>query len=88
MKVKTGFALHTLGNEYVVVPVGERTKDFHGMVRMNKSGAFLWEQMKGDFTKENLVNALLDHYEITNEVAEKTVETFITKLMAGGMLEE
>ncbi len=88
MKVKTGFALHTLGNEYVVVPVGERTKDFHGMVRMNKSGAFIWEQMKGDFTRDDLINALLDHYEITNEVAEKTVDMFLAKLLSGGILEE
>ncbi len=88
MKVKSGLVLHTLGNEYVVVPVGERTKTFHGMIRMNKTGAFLWENMTGNFTKEMLIAALLDRYEITAEIAEDAVTQFIQKLSDGGILEE
>ncbi len=89
MKIKSGFVLHAVGGESIVVPVGERTKDFHGMIRLNASAAFIWQQMtaQGDFTKESLVAALLENYEVTEELAAQTVDTFIATLLDGGIIE-
>lgn len=87
MKLKSGFILHTVGEERVVVPVGERTKTFHGMIRLNGTGAFLWENMQEDFTEESLVAALLDRYEVTEDVASETVARFVKTLADGDILE-
>ncbi len=87
MKLKSGFVLHSVGGEHIVVPVGARTKDFRGMIRLNDSGAFIWEQMEGDFTKESLVAALLEQYDVTENLAAETVNKFIESLRAGGLLE-
>lgn len=87
MKLKTGFVLHSVGNEHIVVAVNERTKDFRGMVRLNNSGAYLWSKMQSEFTKETLVSALLDKYEVTQETAAQTVDTFLDDLNRGGLLE-
>ena len=42
MKIKKGFVVRKVGNEHVVVPVGELSKTFHGMINLNETGAFLW----------------------------------------------
>ena len=41
MKIKKGFVLRKVGGESVVVPVGEMSKQFHGMINLNETGAFL-----------------------------------------------
>lgn len=89
MKLKSGFVLHTVGGDHVAVPVNERTKDFHGMIRLNSSGAYLWEimQAQGDFTNDTLTAALLEHYEVTEDVAAQTVEAFVAALIDGGLIE-
>lgn len=86
MKLKEGFVLHTVGEEYVVVPVGEQTNSFHGMVRLNRSGAYLWARMQGEFTEESLAAALLEQYEVSRERAAETVDAFICSLREGGLI--
>lgn len=42
MKIKEGFIIRQVGGENIVVPIGKTGKDFHGMIKLNDSGAFLW----------------------------------------------
>ena len=37
MKIKKGFVLRVVGGENVVVPVGEMSKKFHGMINLNET---------------------------------------------------
>ncbi len=87
MKIKSGFVLHTMGNEHVVVAVEERTTEFRGMIRLNGTGAFLWKQMESECTQESLVKALTDQYEVTEAIAEKAVISFIEQLSDAGVIE-
>lgn len=52
IKIKEGFLLRKVAGDHVVVPVGEAGKVFHGMIRLNDTGAFLWEQCRKETTKE------------------------------------
>ena len=87
MKIKKGFVVRTVGGEYVAVPVGERAKQFHGMLTLNESGAFLWSFFSEDRTKEDAVLALLEEYAVEKEVAQKDVEEFVSVLEKNGFLE-
>ena len=87
MKIKSGFVLHTVGGEHVGVPVGKRTKEFSGMIRLNGTGAFLWEHMEGSFTPASLTDALLSRYDVTGETAAATVARFIEHMRAANLLE-
>ena len=40
LKAKKGFLLRKLGPEYMVVAIGEASKNLNGMIRMNETGAF------------------------------------------------
>ena len=86
MKIKKGFVLRVVGGEHVVVPVGEMSKQFHGMINLNETGAFLWKLLEKDCEKEDLLNALLEEYDVEKSVAESDVCAFITKLTEAGLV--
>ncbi len=88
MKLKQGFILHSVCDEYVVVPVGERTLDFKGIIRLNSTGAFLWERMNVDCTEQELASALIDEYDISSETAAQAVSAFVEQLVDAKLVEQ
>ena len=68
-------------SSYLAVPVGETSKHFHGMIRLNETGAFLWKLMaEKDCTEADLVDALLAEYEVSREIAERDVHAVVELL--------
>lgn len=87
MKIKSGFVLREVGGDSVVVPVGERTKTFHGMINLNETGAFIWRFFSEEHTKEECVDALCERYLVAREQAEADVLKFITAMQNNGFLQ-
>lgn len=81
MKIKKGFVVRKVGEEDIVVPVGAASKAFHGMIKLNESGAFLWKFFVADHTEEEAVAALLKEYAVDEERAKADVHAFV-KLLA------
>ena len=72
MKIKEGFIIKKLGAGYVVVTVGQASKEFNGMIRLNKAGEFLWQSiLDGADTKDKLTRLMLDRYEDLDEQTAK-----------------
>ncbi len=88
MKLKSGFVLHSMGQEHVVVAVEERTKEFCGMIRLNGTGAFLWKQLQQECTFADLAAALVQEYGISQEVAEDAVASFLRQLSGADVVQE
>ncbi len=86
MKIKDGFMLRKVGGQYVVVALGEASRSFNGIIRLNESGKFLWEQLSSDKTPEQLCAALLDEYDVTPEQAQSDVAAFTEKLKKAALL--
>jgi len=81
MQINKDFTIQKVGSSYVAVPVGETSKHFHGMVRLNETGAFLWNKMaEKDCTEEELVEAILGEYEIDRETAAADVHRIVEQL--------
>lgn len=87
MKIKSGFILREVAGSFIVVAVGERVKDFNGVINLNETGAFLWENLAKGSDAEGLISALLNEYEVDEEIAKRDVETFINKLTEAGLVE-
>ena len=87
MQIAKDFTIQKVGGSYVAVPVGETSKTFHGMVRLNETGAFLWKKLaESDQTEDSLVEALLAEYEVDEASARADVQKLISALLAGGIL--
>ena len=87
MKIKNGFVLRVVGGESVVVPVGEMSKKFHGMINLNETGAFLWKFFTEEHTVDEGVQALLNEYEVEESLARTDVETFVKTIVDNGFAE-
>ena len=87
MKIKDGFVLRQVGGTYVVVAVGLQTLDFKGMIRLNETGAFLWEQLsKTDCSKEQLVDCMTAEYDVDGQTAAADVDVFVQSLKDADLL--
>ena len=88
MKIKEGFIKRQVGERAVVVPIGEAAKSFHGMINLNETGGELWELLKEETDKEQMLKAMLEMYEIEPAQAQKSRDAFLEKLREAGVLEE
>lgn len=78
MKAKKGFLLRRLGTEYMVVAVGEVSKDFNGMIRLNETGAFYWKELEKGATEDQLVEKTLARFDDVDETtARHDVQAFL-----------
>lgn len=88
MKIKPGFKLNQVCGESFIMPMGESNIDFSKLIVLNESSLFLWQKMEGnDFTTDDLVNHLLEEYEVTEEVARRDVDAFIKQLQEEKILD-
>ena len=88
MKVKKDYVLRQVADTWVVLPLGGAAVDFSGMLTLNESGAMLWRVLEQGASREELVAALLDEYEVSRQQAMADVDAFLNKLLQAGCLEE
>lgn len=87
MKIKSGFILREVAGNYIVVAVGEAVKQLNGVINLNETGAFLWKQLEKGATEEQLKTALLSEYEVSEEIAERDVKTFVSSLINANLIQ-
>lgn len=68
------------GNEYVLVPIANNIADMNSVYTLNETGAFIWEQINGKRTVEELIAAVNEEYEIDYENAKMDVFDFIENM--------
>ena len=88
MKIASGFVRRTVGDSHMVVPVGIRTRDIPGVIALSESGSLLWEKLERGAAENELVEVLLDEYEVSHKQAEADVASFVSELRDKGILEE
>ena len=60
---------------------------FKGMITLNSTAAFLWKKAETEFVKEDLVKALTDEYDVSDEDAKKAVDDFVETLSKQDLIE-
>jgi hypothetical protein len=65
------------GNEYVLVPVANNIADMNSVYTLNETGAFIWEQIDGKRTVNEIIIAVTSEYDIDKETVSKDVLDFI-----------
>jgi len=89
MKIKDGFVLRTICGEHVVVGEGLTQVNFNKMLSLNESAAYLWKEAQGkEFSKEDLVQFLLDQYEVSPEQAAADVDKLLAIWIKEGVVVE
>jgi len=89
MKLKKGFVLREVCGENVIVGEGVETVDFGKLINLNATAALLWKKATelGDFTAEQLAEALTEIYEVNYEQALKDTERLLGRWKNVGLVE-
>ena len=87
MKIKEDFVLKEVAGAWVVLPLGDATVDFTGMLTLNETGKMLWYILENGTTREDMAKALTEEYDVSYEQALSDVDEYVKKLTDVGCLE-
>ena len=68
------------GNEYVLVPISNNIADMDKVYTLNETGAFIWEQIDGKRSVEEIITLLTEEYDIDVKTASEDLFSFIEKM--------
>ncbi len=88
MKRKEGYLLRKIGMSYMIVPIKDGLIQIEGMLTLNETVAFLWEQLKEEKTKKELLEAILSEYDVDKEIASTDIQEFLEKAKRSNILSE
>lgn len=86
MKLTKGFVTYEISGDHLTVPTGN--KAFTGLIKSNKTAAFIIEMLKKETTPEEITNALFEKYDAPKEMIKKDVDNIIAKLVEIGAVED
>lgn len=86
MRLKDSFMTQDIDDTQFLVPVGAEA--FSGVVRSNKTAAFIVNCLKEDTTEERIVDAMCLKYDAPRERIASDVREVLQKLHTIGALEE
>lgn len=87
MKVKKDFILRKVADSYVVVPVGKMTLNFNGIINLNETGAFLFGLLQNGAEREELLEKMLEEYDVAPDKAAADIDAFLQKVRDADVLE-
>ena len=85
MKLKDTFITHDSEGEQVLIDV---SSSFAGLIRSNKTAAFIVDCLKKETTEEAIIDAMYAKYDAERDVLKKDVEKILGKLRSVGALDE
>ncbi len=87
MKIKNGFVVREIAGECVVVALGEASKIFNGIIKLNETGKIIWEELSVGSDKDAVVAKILSEYEVDRETVENDFDRFVETLKGANILE-
>ncbi len=88
MKIKDGFILKEIAGKFIVVSVGNRVKEFNGIINLNETGVFLWKLLEKGCDEQSMVNEFLSVYDVDENTAKTDVSEFVAKIKEANLLIE
>ena len=88
MRIKEGFELRNICGENIVIGHGVDNINFTKVISMNESAADIWHAIVDkDFTLDDMVQVLLDNYEVDKETARRDSEKLLQDWTEAGFVE-
>ena len=88
MKIKQGFVLRNVVDEFIVMPTGDNIAKFEGVVVLNEVSAFIYKQLENYVSREDLLAAMLEEYDVDEATAAADLDALLEKFAEMGVLEK
>ena len=87
MKANPGFILRNVVDEHILMPTGDNIGKFNGTVLLNEVSAFVWEKLQNPVSKDDLLRAVLDEFEVEKAVASADLDALLATFNEYGIIE-
>ena len=88
MKIKPGFTLRNVVDEFMVMPTGENIKNFGGTVILNEVSAFIYKQLEQPISREDLLTQILAEFDVDEATAAADLDALLEQFRQMELLEE
>lgn len=79
--------MRDVAGQAVAIATGEASKSFHGMVKLNDTGAVIWNGIEKGLDEAEIAEQLAANYNVEVGQALKDVESFIARMRDAGLVE-
>ena len=86
MRIKRELLKREIGGESFLVPLGKTVYDSNGLYILTELGAFIWDRLSEAESKEEILQAILNEYEVDEDTARADMDEFLIKLGELGIL--
>lgn len=86
MEIKKELIKRQIAGETVLIPVGKAVYESNGLFALNEVGAFIWELLPRVEDPQQILEAVLAEYDVTEDGAKEDIERFLRDLEKLGIL--
>ena len=82
------FVLRKIAEESFLIPIGDASTQFNGMITLNTTSAFIWRALENAKTEEQLIAEILEIYDSSEDQVKTDINEFLTQLKSLQMVKE
>jgi len=87
MKLKEGFVLKNILDEWIAMPTGANIRDFEGAIVLNEVSAHIWRQLEKPVSRDDLLKSVLDEYDVDEQTAAADLDELLARLKSLDILQ-
>lgn len=88
MKLRDGFITYNTDGEQIMVAAGSAAVHFQGMVRSNRTAAYIVDCLMAETTEAEVVDRMAAKFEAPREIIARDVANILAQLRKIGALDE
>ena len=88
IKVEEDVVLREIAGECFLIPAGKTVLKYNGLLQVNPLEAELWEMLRQGTSLEQLVQTMMNIYDVQESALREDIQEFLDKLRESGMLME
>lgn len=86
MEIKLELIKREIGGESFLIPLGKSVYTHNGIFTLTELGAFIWDLLPQAESADDILEKVLEEYDVDRETAQKDIDVFIEKLRGMGIL--
>lgn len=80
MEIKKKLIKREIAGDAFLVPLGKEIYDSNGLFFLSGIGEFIWDRLEQAQSREEILSAILEEYDVQEEDARKDLDAFFDKL--------
>lgn len=84
---KGEYVTRSIAGEAIVVPIRGQVGDLDSIYNLNDEASFIWTRIDGRTSVRQIIDALIEVFDVAPQVAERDTLQFIGMLKVAGMIE-